>query len=92
MNFSVTERRSRMLIRNGYMYVFQKILANDVRCYECVLCGKVECKGKAKLGADNSFLEQLNVDTHPPSQANIEVHKVKANIKRKALTTNDTCQ
>ena len=27
-----------------------------------------------------------------PSQANNEVHKVKAKIRRKAITTNDTCQ
>ena len=58
-----------MVIRNGYMYVFQKILVNDVRCYECVLSRKVECKGKAKLGPDNSFLEQLNTYTHPPSRS-----------------------
>ena len=78
-----------MLICNGYMYVFYKKFLNDVRCYECVLHRKGECKAKVKLGADDNFLEQLNDHTHPPSQTNIEVHKVKANIKRKAITTNN---
>ena len=81
-----------MLIHNGYMYVFQKNAANDVRCYECVLHRKGPCKAKVKLGVNDNFLEQLNDHTHPPSQTNIEVHKAKASIKRTAIITNDTCQ
>ena len=29
------------------------------------------CKGKAKLGPDDSFLEQLNTYTHPPSRSSL---------------------
>ena len=35
-----------MVICNGYMYVFQKVLVNDVRCYECVLSRKVDVRVK----------------------------------------------
>ena len=64
MNFTVTARESRMLIHNGYVYVFQNNLANDVRCYECVLRRKDQCKAKVKLGVNDNFLEQLNDHTH----------------------------
>ena len=74
------------------MYVFQKNLLNDLRCYECVLRRKGQYKATVRLGVNDNFLKQLNDHTHPSSQTNIEVHKHKANIKRTAITTNDTCQ
>ena len=74
------------------MCVFQKNLSNDLRCYECVLRKRGQCKATVKLGVNDNFLEQLNDHTHPSSQTNIEVHKQKANIKKKVITTNDTCQ
>ena len=92
MEFTLTERGSRMVIKDGYTYVFQKILHNDIKCYECFLRRKWQCKSKIKLWADDAFLNQLNEHTHPPSQTRVEVTKIKARIKDRAENTNDTSQ
>ena len=67
MEFTFTEKGKRLLMKDGYMYVIQKILANDVKCYECVLRRKGECKAKIKLTPKDNFLHQLNEHTHLPS-------------------------
>lgn len=92
MEFTTTEKGSRKLIRNGYMYVFQKNLANDLTSWECILRRRGQCKEKVKLTLTDNFVEEVNVHTHPPSQPQVEVAQVKASIKRKTETTNDTCQ
>lgn len=92
MEFTSTEKGQRKLIRDGYMYNFQKNLANDVTSWECVLRRKGECKSKVKLSPTGEFIEQFNEHTHPPSQTACEVAKVKANIKRKAVTTQEPTQ
>lgn len=92
MEFTVTERGKPMLIKDGYTYLFQKTLANEVQSYECVLRRKGQCKAKVKLSADNEFLNQLNDHTHPPSQTKVEATKVKAKVKERASTSNETPQ
>ena len=45
MEFTNTERRNQKLTRDGYMYVFKKMLANDVSSLECILLRKcAHCK------------------------------------------------
>ena len=91
MEFTTTEKWQRKLLRNGYMYVFQKTLANDVSSWECVLRRRGHC-ARVKIPVSDDFIEQTNEHTHPPCQANCEVAKVKAGIKRRAEGTNDTSQ
>ena len=74
MEFTTTEKGRRKVIRNGFMYVFQKTLANDVSSWECVLRRKGQCKARIKLSV---------------SQTNCEAVKVEASIKRRAETTAD---
>ena len=75
------------------MYTFKKTLSNDVRCWECVLRRKdAQCNAIVKLSVTAEFLGQNNEHTHPPSQTEVEVTKVKASIKRKAETTMETGQ
>ena len=92
MEFTLTERGSRMVMKYGYSYVFQKTLANDVKCYECFLSRKGQCKAKIKLSTEDAFLNQLNEHTHPPSQTRVEATKIKERIKDRAGNTNDTSQ
>ena len=47
-------------------------------------------KKKIKLSADGAFLNQLNSQTHPPSQTRVEATKIKARIKDRARKTNDS--
>ena len=85
MEFTTTERGNRKLIRDGYMYVFKKMLANDASSWECILRRiGAQCKASIKL----SILEH----THTPSQTQVEVTKAKASIKRKAEATEETSQ
>ena len=92
MEFTTIERAARMLIRNGFRYVFQKELSNNLQSWECVLRRKGQCKTKLKLHMNGEFVGEINEHTHPPSQDQIEVTKIKASIKRRSQATHDTPQ
>ena len=50
MEFTITERGNRKLTRDGYIYVFKKMLANDVSSWVYILRRKVaHCKASIKL-------------------------------------------
>ena len=91
MEFSTTEKGNRKLIHEGYMYVFEKNLANDVT-WECEKRRRGECKAKIKLDETGNFLERINNHTHAPSETKCEIAKVRANIKRRATETQDPVQ
>ena len=84
MEFTATERVQRKLIKDGYLYILQKKLANDFTSWECILRRKGHCKARVKLDPNDDFMEQTNQHTHPPNQTNCEVAKVRAGIKRHA--------
>ena len=90
MEFTTTEKGARKLLKDGFIYFFQKTLANDVSSWECSLRRKGQCKARVKLTSDDQFIEQTNEHTHPPSETNCEMARVKAEIKRRAETSNDT--
>ena len=90
MEFSFTERGARRLIRNGYQYVKQKYLANELTSWECIELSKVNYKVKVKLNAIDDFVEPVKKQTHASSATRCDLTKVLASIKRKASTTHDT--
>ena len=90
MEFTTIERGAIILIRNGFQYVFQKELSNNLQSRECVLRRKRQCKAKVKLHRNDKLLGEINEHTHPPSQVQIEVTKIKASIKRRSQATHDT--
>ena len=82
MEFTITERRNRKLIRDGYLYVFKKMLADDVSSWECISRRKgAQCKASIKLSILDEFIGQNNEQTHFASQTQVEVTKAKATIK-----------
>ena len=83
MEFTTTEKGNKKLIHEGYMYVFQKNLANAVTSWECEKRSRRECKAKTKLDEARNFLERINYHTHAPSETN---------IKRRAIETQDPAQ
>ena len=87
MEFTATERGQRKLIKDGYLYILQKNLANDFTSWECVLRRRGHCKARVKLDLNDNFVEQTNQHTHPPGQTNREVAKVRTGIKRRATET-----
>ena len=78
MEFVSSQKIKQKIIRNGFIYVFQKDLANEVCSYECELRRKGQCKGKIKLDLGNNVIGQLNEHTHPSSQAKVKLNKVKS--------------
>ena len=92
MEFTTTERGARTLIRNGFRYVFQKELSNNLQCWECAPRHKGQCKAKVKLHMNVELVGEINKHTHPPSQDQIKVAKIKASIKRRSEATHDTPQ
>ena len=92
MEFTTTERAARMLIQNGFRHVFQKELSNNLQPLECVLQRKGQCKAKIKLHMNGELVGVINEHTHPPSQDQIEVTKIKASIKQRPQATHDTTQ
>jgi len=67
--------------------VLQKVLANDIKSYECVLRRKGEWIARLKLTA---FIEVLNDHTHPLSPIHSE--NSNARVKERASSTNDISQ
>ena len=65
MEFVSSQKRKQRIIGNGFIYVFQKNLVNEVRSYECELRRKVQ-------DLDDNVIEKLNEHTHPPSQVKVE--------------------
>ena len=92
MEFVRREKGARKLIRNGYMYVYQKDLAGEVTSCECELRRRGKRKARVKLDRNNVFFQEVNDYTQPPTQTKVEVLKVKASIKRRVETSVDTPQ
>ena len=77
-----------MLHDGGYLYVFQKQLADDVESWECTERRKKTCKARVKLDNDR-IIDRVNDHTHAPNQTRVETAKVRATTKRSAETTLD---
>ena len=92
MEFLSSQKRKQKIIRNGFIYVFQRDLANEVRSYECELRRKGQCKTKIKLDLGDNIIEQLNEHTHPPLQVKVQWTKVKSRIKDTAETSEEPPQ
>ena len=90
MEFTATERGARMLIRKGFLYVFQKERSNNLQSKECLLRHKGECKPKVKLHMNGELVGEINEHTHPPSQDQTEITKIKTSIKQRSRATHDT--
>ena len=65
MEFIETQRGRRKLLRNNYMYVFQKDLADDMTSWECVQRRGSKkypgtCNARLKLDAGDNFVESVN--------------------------------
>ena len=90
MEFIETERGGRKLLRDGYLYVFKKNLANDITSWECVLRRQGQCRASIKLDAQENFVEEVNDHTHPPSRTECDLVKTKASLKRRATETLDS--
>lgn len=97
MEFIYTQRNKRKLLRDGFMYVFQKELADGVQSWECInrRGSKAQpgtCNARIKLDSVDNYIGNVNEHSCHSSQQQCEVATVKCAIKRRAETTNDTTQ
>jgi hypothetical protein len=90
--FVTSQKKQRKIIHEGYVYVLQKELANDLRSFECVLRRKGECKAKIKVSLLDDVVGQVNEHTHQPSNSNCEVVRLKSLIKDRSEQTRDNPQ
>ena len=79
------------------MYNHLRPLADGGSTWECVKRrgskkDPGECRAQLKLSAVDALVEEKNEHSHPPLNTQCEIANVKANIKRRATTTNDTTQ
>ena len=74
----------------GTCMYFTRILQMMLRHGNALFEEKVQCMARIKLSAGDEFIEQTNEHTHPPSQTNCDVAKIKSALKRRAETSNDT--
>eukprot|EP00096_Caligus_rogercresseyi_P016870 TRINITY_DN9966_c0_g1_i1.p1 TRINITY_DN9966_c0_g1~~TRINITY_DN9966_c0_g1_i1.p1 ORF type:complete len:170 (-),score=8.00 TRINITY_DN9966_c0_g1_i1:72-581(-) len=93
MEFTTTEKGSLKILKDGYIYVYKKKLANDLRTFECILRRKgSQCNSTIKINNKDEFVSQNNEHTHAPSQTEAQVTLTTANIRRRAEETMDTPQ
>lgn len=92
MEFVRSQKGNRKIIKDGYIYVFKKELANYVRSFECQLRRAGQCRVSIKVNPNDEVIEQLHEHTHPPSNVKCEVQRVKSSIKERAESTNDSTQ
>ena len=76
-------------MKDRFLYVFQKQLANDVTLRECSIRNG-QCKAHVNLKYDDQFIVQANEDTPSVIKNKSEIVKVKVGLKRTAITRSDT--
>ena len=80
MEFVRSESGKMNLIYEGYIYVKQKELANNVTSYECEKRHHNNCKAKVKV-CENEVVGHVNDHTHAVDQPRREVLLVQQEIK-----------
>ncbi|XP_030851408.1 uncharacterized protein LOC763117 isoform X2 [Strongylocentrotus purpuratus] len=92
MEWIDTERGGLKLLLDGFIYVRKKDLANGWESFECELRrNRNECKARVKvLGADE-FRDKTE-HNHPPDHGKADAYKLKAAMKRRAVSTDESPQ
>ena len=92
MEFVKSEKGKDKLIYEGFEYVKQKNLANEVVSFECIQRRyKSACKAKVKV-LGQEIVGRLHEHTHGPDPARKEVLKAVEKMKRRAEETEETPQ
>ena len=89
MEWILSSKGKKKLSYKGYIYVFQKDLADSVKSYECELRRNHDCKAKVKV-KNEAVVGELHNHTHGPDGRTVKVIKVLNNMKTKAQSTQET--
>ena len=75
------------------MYVHGRNLSGGFNMWECIYrWERYQCNAKVKLSPLDKFLDEIDEHTHAPLQAEFQVTKVKAGIRRLAEETEEITQ
>ena len=92
MEFVKSDKGKDKVIFEGYVYVKQKHLANDVVSFECEKRrNKAECKAKIKIRGE-VLVGRFNEHSHGPDPARQEVLKAVLRMKRQEEETEEAPQ
>ena len=91
MEITSTEKVENKIARNGYLYEFEKMLANNVQCFECRRKGN-QCKAMIKLDTDDDITGEVNLHTHAPSHTQVEVENIKRRYRQQQIHRNKSLE
>ena len=93
MEFITSNKGSLKLLYQGFPYVKQKDLVDNVVSYECVRRRSANGTCKARIHIrDDEVVGKVGDHTHQPNPAGTETLKMVAAMKHRARTTQDTPQ
>ncbi|XP_071747499.1 uncharacterized protein [Lepeophtheirus salmonis] len=88
-----SSRGGQKLIFEGFIYVKQKNLANEIISYECQMRRNFrECKAKIHISGNNHIVRRINEHTHAPDIGKANALKVRNSIKRRTEDTGESAQ
>nr|XP_054752514.1 uncharacterized protein LOC129258231 [Lytechinus pictus] len=92
MEWTETERGGLKLLLDGFIYVKKKNLANGWESYECTLRrNRNACKARIKVFGADQFRDKTE-HNHPPDHGKANAYKLKAAMKRRAVSTDESPQ
>ena len=90
MEFLLTNRGSRQVAYEGYLYHKNKTLASGITYWECVQRRDGDgCKGRIVISDDDTLLRVAIEHSHPPTPDKIEGIRSRAGMKRTSHNTNE---
>ena len=93
MEFITSNKGSLKLLYQGFPYVKQKDLVDNVVSYECVRRRSANGTCKARIHIrDDEVVGKVGDYTHQPNPAGTETLKMVAAMKHRARTTQETPQ
>jgi hypothetical protein len=87
MEHIISDKGGQKLLFEGYLYVKQKVLTNNVVSWECERRRYTEsCRAKLKVDG-MQVVGRIHEHTHAPDTAKVEVVKAYQSMKQKAKET-----
>ena len=81
-------RGKNKVVERGFIYVKNKVLADNTIVYECQLRRRGECNAKIHV-LDEVIVRRMHVHHHAPDNSEVEVTKVRNVLKRVAVSTEE---
>ena len=91
MEFIKSEKNKDMLIFENYTYTKQKLLVDNVICWECTQRKTRHCNARIKT-QNGQLFGRLNQHVHAADPEKAEIRRVASEVRRRATTTGERPQ